>query len=146
MHCNWGGGGGSFGQMYLLLFCLTGSWRYKTTQNALQWGGGGGHHLVRCTSCYFDWFYGDLKKKKKKLQWERVCERVCMCVLDKEGRWMLASTALVVVWTAMYLTGCSNYLTGFHEPPLPHKLQMSHQFEKCLTQSQVSDVIGAEVS
>ena len=49
-------------------------------------------------------------------------EYVSMCVLDKKGRWMLASTALVVVWTAMYLTGCSNYLTGFYEPPLPHKL------------------------
>ena len=29
---------------------------------------------------------------------------------------MFASTSLVVVWTAMYLTGYTDYLTGFPEP------------------------------
>ena len=29
---------------------------------------------------------------------------------------MFASTAVVVVWTAMYLTGYTDYLTGFCEP------------------------------
>ena len=31
---------------------------------------------------------------------------------------MFASTALVEVFMTMYLTGYSNYLTGFHEPLL----------------------------
>ena len=44
---------------------------------------------------------------------------VCVCVLGREGSWVFASTALVVVWTAMYLTSYSDYLTGFHEPPSP---------------------------
>ena len=58
---------------------------------------------------------------------ERVCvcvrERksvcVCVCVLDKEGSWVFASTALAVVWTAVYLTGYSDFLTNFHEPLSP---------------------------
>ena len=36
----------------------------------------------------------------------RVC--VCVCVLDREGSWLVARTALIVVWTAMYLTGYSD--------------------------------------
>ena len=36
------------------------------------------------------------------------CVRACVCVLDREGSWVVASTALVVVWTAMYLTGYSD--------------------------------------
>ena len=65
---------------------------------------------------------------------ERECMRLCVCVcvcvcacwyvcvyaLDGEGSWMFASTALEVVWTATYLTGYSDCLTGFHEPLLPH--------------------------
>ena len=48
-----------------------------------------------------------------------VCVHVYVCVLDLWGRnWMFASTALVVVFMTMYLTGYSNYLTGFHEPLL----------------------------
>ena len=35
--------------------------------------------------------------------------------VDLEGSWLLASTALVVVWTAMYLTRYSDYPTGFRE-------------------------------
>ena len=37
---------------------------------------------------------------------------VCVCVLGREGSWVGASTALVVVWTAMYLT-VQWYLTGY---------------------------------
>ena len=44
---------------------------------------------------------------------------MCGWVLDGEGSWLFASTALVVVWTAMYLMGHYDYLIGFHEPPLP---------------------------
>ena len=44
---------------------------------------------------------------------------MCVCVLGGEGSWMFASTALVVVWMAMYLTSYCDYLTGFHEPLLP---------------------------
>ena len=29
------------------------------------------------------------------------------CVLDEEGSWVFACTALVVAWRAMYLTGYS---------------------------------------
>ena len=32
---------------------------------------------------------------------------------------MVAGTALVVVWTAMYMTGYSDYLTIFREPHSP---------------------------
>ena len=57
-----------------------------------------------------------------------VCECVCVCVCvcvcdvcvrDGEGSWVFASTALAVIQMAMYLTGHSDYLTGFHEPLLP---------------------------
>ena len=48
---------------------------------------------------------------------ERVC--VCVCILGREKSWVFASTALGVVWTAMYLNGHSDYLTSFHEPLLP---------------------------
>ena len=36
----------------------------------------------------------------------------CACVLDREGSWAVASRAVVVVWTAMYLTNYSDYLIG----------------------------------
>ena len=45
-----------------------------------------------------------------------VCVFVRVYVLGREWSWVFASTALVVVWTAMYLTRHSDYLTGFHEP------------------------------
>ena len=45
-----------------------------------------------------------------------VCVCVCVCVLGVEGSWVFASTALLVVWTDMYLTGYSDYLIGFREP------------------------------
>ena len=46
---------------------------------------------------------------------------VCVCVLGREGSWVFAGTALVlvVVWMAMCLTSYTDYLTGFHEPFLP---------------------------
>ena len=52
---------------------------------------------------------------------ECVCVCVCVCFLDGEGSWVFASTALVVlvVWTAVYLTGCNDCLNGFCEPLLP---------------------------
>ena len=40
---------------------------------------------------------------------------LCVCVLGGEGSRLFAATALVRRM-AMYLTGCSDYLTGFHEP------------------------------
>ena len=43
-----------------------------------------------------------------------VCVFVRVYVLGRERSWVFPSTALVVVWTAMYLTGYSDYLTGFH--------------------------------
>ena len=49
-----------------------------------------------------------------------VCVCVCVCVLDREGSRMFASTAVVVVWTALYLTGYNNCLTGFRERVSPH--------------------------
>ena len=36
-----------------------------------------------------------------------------------EGSWVFAATALAAVRPAMYLTGYSNYLTGFHESLSP---------------------------
>ena len=44
-----------------------------------------------------------------------VCVCVCMCVLDGEESMVYASTALVVVQAVVYLTGYSDYLTGFCE-------------------------------
>ena len=34
-----------------------------------------------------------------------------VCVLDRQGNWVFACTALVIVWTAVYLTGYSDYVT-----------------------------------
>ena len=47
-----------------------------------------------------------------------VCLYMCVCVLDEEGSRVFASAALVVQ-TAVCLTGCSDYLTSFHEPLSP---------------------------
>ena len=46
----------------------------------------------------------------------RVNECACVCVLYWEESWVFACTDLVVAWTAVYPTGYSEYLTGFHEP------------------------------
>ena len=55
------------------------------------------------------------------------CVHVCMrvCVLDWAGSWVFASTALLVAWTAMYLTSYSDYLTCFHDPLLPPYLDLT---------------------
>ena len=45
-----------------------------------------------------------------------VCVCVCVCALDREQSRVFASTALVVGWTAMYLTGYSDNLSSFCEP------------------------------
>ena len=47
----------------------------------------------------------------------RACVRAC--VLGGKGAGCLLEEFLVVVLMAMYLTGYSDYLTGFHEPLLP---------------------------
>ena len=60
---------------------------------------------------------------------------VCVRVLDGEGRWVFASTAVEVVWMAGHLTSYSDYLTGFCEPLLPP--YRCHQFVECLAQSLV---------
>ena len=44
-----------------------------------------------------------------------MCVCVCVCVLDREGNKVVASRALAIVWTAMYLTCDSDYLSDFHE-------------------------------
>ena len=45
-----------------------------------------------------------------------VCAGVCVWVCSRQGKELgVASTALEVVWTAVYLTGYSNYPTGLHE-------------------------------
>ena len=57
-----------------------------------------------------------------------------------KGAGYLLITALVIVWTAMHLTGCSYYLTKFRESLLVLPLtllQMLHYFEKCLVWSRV---------
>ena len=56
------------------------------------------------------------KQNKRSAGMRVVCACVCVCVLGGERSWVFASTALVVVWTAMYLTGYTDYLTGFREP------------------------------
>ena len=58
----------------------------------------------------------------------------CVCVLDWAGSWVFASTALLVAWTAMYLTSYSDYLTCFHDPLLPPYLDLT-LVGKCLLQS-----------
>ena len=63
-----------------------------------------------------------------------VCVCVYVCVLGGEWNRVFASTALVVVWMAMYLTSYSDYLTGFHEPLcLPYGCHTD--LKKCLVQS-----------
>ena len=57
---------------------------------------------------------------------------VCVCVFGVKGSCVFASTVLVAVWMAVYLTSYSDYLTGFREPLLPPYLGLSLQFEKCL--------------
>ena len=54
---------------------------------------------------------------------------VCLPVLDREGSWVFASTALAVIRTVVHRTGHSDGLTGFHEPCLPLT------DEKCLARS-----------
>ena len=48
-----------------------------------------------------------------------MCVCVRECVLDREGSWVVASTALAVAWMAMYLTSYSDYLTDFCEQLSP---------------------------
>ena len=36
------------------------------------------------------------------------CVHACVCLLGGDGSWVVASTALVVVWLAVYLTGYSD--------------------------------------
>ena len=48
-----------------------------------------------------------------------VCVCMCVCVVNGEGNWVFACTALVGVWTAMYQTSHSDYLTSLREPLSP---------------------------
>ena len=54
----------------------------------------------------------------------RVC--LCVCVLDGEGGRVFGSRSLVVVQTAVYLTGHSDCLTGFCEPLFPTYSSVCH--------------------
>ena len=73
-----------------------------------------------------------------------VCVCVCVCVCSKRGREHgVSGASLVVVQTAVYvtgysdhLTGYSDYLTGFREPLSPPS-QMLHRFEKCLARAPI---------
>ena len=53
---------------------------------------------------------------------------VYVCVLDEEGSWVLASRALVVVWTAVYLTGYWDIIWPVLWATFT-VLQTPHQFE-----------------
>ena len=77
-------------QMYQLLFCLTSSQQKET-----------GKKKITVRGCVWHVFAHVC-----------VCVWTCACVLDREGSWAFASTAVVVVWTAMYLTSYSDYLIG----------------------------------
>ena len=44
-----------------------------------------------------------------------VCTSMHACAVDGEGSMAFVSRALVAVWTAVYLTGYSDCLTGFRE-------------------------------
>ena len=35
------------------------------------------------------------------------CMHTCVCVLDMEGSWMFAGTALVIAWMALHLNVCT---------------------------------------
>ena len=64
-----------------------------------------------------------------------VCMRdtcVRVCVFGREGSWVFASTAQLVAWTAMYLTGYSECVTSLHAPLWPpySTCQLLHHFEK----------------
>ena len=62
-----------------------------------------------------------------------------VCVLDGQGNCVFASTALEAIWTAMYLTGYSDYLTVFREPlSRCRTIFESHIRFKALTENYVS--------
>ena len=114
-------------------FVLTGKFQVNIIINQKQ-----GQQLVRCTSCSFVWFSTTkTTTTKNSTENARTCVHVFVCVLggggymcgytlcfsssligSEESR-VLAGRAPVVVWTAMYLTGYSDCLTGFQEPLLP---------------------------
>ena len=64
-----------------------------------------------------------------------VCVCVCVCVLDREGSWVFARTALEVVWLAMHLTG--QWLSDQFLWTTYSTFQMSCWFVKCLVWSLV---------
>lgn len=57
---------------------------------------------IPASFCLFDQF-AERKEKHGSTMTEGVS--VYVCVLDEKGSWVFASRALVVVWTAVYLTG-----------------------------------------
>ena len=109
-------------QRYWLLFCLTGSEKQQQQKHSTV------RVLVECVFACVWWMHACM------LVWVCVCASVCVHGLGREGSWVFASTALVVVWMAMYLTRYSEYLTGFHEPLcLPYGCHTD--LKKCLVQS-----------
>lgn len=62
---------------------------------------------------------------------------VCVYVLDWTGDWVFTSTALVVVWTAVYLTGDNDYC--FRRPiSLPYKCDTSWKNSSVISEHNVN--------
>ena len=80
-----------------------------------------------------------------------VCMCMCVCVLGREGSWVFASTALVVAWTAMYLTEpfsppyrCHTNLKNVY---YNHWLQFKYDiFERRLSKSVTCTYMGLQTS
>ena len=72
-------------------------------------------------------------EQKNAAHWER--ERVCVCVLDREGTWVYSSvsTALVVVNTDSFVSDRLQWLCDQFLWSIFATFKMSHWFEKCLT-------------
>ena len=66
--------------------------------------------------------------------------RVYVCVLERKGNRVFASRTLVVVWTAVYLTGYSDWLTGFWEP-----LLLPYSCHTCLKNAKFSGQLNLDV-
>ena len=99
----------------------------------MQWGGGGAkisNWLDIPVVFLFDWI-SPKRKKINTTHTQRECVRVYVCVLDRKGNRVFASRTLLVVRTAVYLTGYSDWLTGFWEP-----LLLPYSCHTCLKNAQ----------
>jgi len=90
-----------------------------------QVGPGHWHGKAPLLHIYDDWIPSISSQKKKRNSTEiecmwhavRMCGVcVCVCVLDLEGNWVVASRALAVY---LFLTGYNDCLVGFHGPLSP---------------------------